>query len=131
MLFRNESIEQKKIDIYNHINDVNEYDRIYGIWDVINNLPNNFISNILYLSNQPVFNYSYVDRETNMFDSIIMSTTIVNLSNHIFRNDEYYIFHYMNDASVRVYILDECETNKYFDNYIIEKRDITINEILK
>lgn len=130
MLFRNESIEQKKIDIYNHINNINEYDRSYGIWDIIDNLPNNFIFNILMLIDKPVFNYSYVDRETNMFDSISMRVKSIDLSNYVFKNNEYYIFYYMNYTSIRVCILNEYEANEYFDNFIIIKRENTINEIL-
>ena len=131
MLFRDESIEEKKRLICSHLFDMSDNYSEYSGWDVVDNLPDNFISNILYLSNQPVFNYSYVDRDTNMFDSVIINTKVINLSEYTFKNDEYYMFYYMNYVSVRICVLDECETNKYFDNYIIEKRDKIISEILK
>jgi hypothetical protein len=70
--------------------------------------------------------------DDNMFDSVGLDVSKDLLSGMKFDYIyEYYVLYSMDDYFIKLVKFDGAETNKYFNNYIIKKRDGIINEILK
>jgi hypothetical protein len=133
VLFRDESIREKKVMIYDHMFNLHRSYKIEKVtWSRVDSLPDCLVSNIIGLCETPKFIHSYVNVDDNMFDSVGLDVSKDLLSGMKFDYIyEYYVLYSMDDYFIKLVKFDGAETNKYFNNYIIKKRDGIINEILK
>lgn len=124
MLIRNLNIEDKKIELRKYLESVRfGSDLRYRpdfIDNFIENINDQFLENLLYISNQSKFEFVY--RKEN--GSYVNKNFECNLrpQDNYFDENKFYIFHNIISNHMYVVELTEEEANKYFEGHVYKKR---------